>query len=40
VEHKKLLSNQHGRNFVVKGGGDSLVWNQWSHRVRCRSKVL
>jgi len=23
----------HGRNFVVKCGGDSLVQNQYSHRV-------
>jgi len=23
----------HGRNFVAKCGGDSLVWNQYSDRV-------
>ena len=23
----------HGRNFVVKFGGDNLVWNQYIHRV-------
>ena len=22
---------EHGRNFVAKGGGDSLVWNQYIH---------
>jgi len=24
----------HGRNFVVKCGGDSLVWNQYGHWVQ------
>ena len=28
-----LVSLQHERYFVVKCGGDSLVWNQYSHRV-------
>jgi len=37
----------HGRKFVVKCGGDSLVWSQWSHQVdaevksyKCRFLVL
>ena len=37
----------HGHNFVVKCGGDSLVWNQYSHRVdaevnfyKCRFPIL
>jgi len=37
----------HGRNFAVKVWGDSLVWNQFSHRVNaevtffiCRFPIL
>jgi len=28
-----LFTLLHGRNFIVKCGGDNLVWNQYSHRV-------
>ena len=31
--HSKTILCNHGRNFVVKYGGDSLVWNQYSQRV-------
>jgi len=28
----RVLNHCHGRNFVVKCGEDSLVWNQHSHK--------
>jgi len=28
-----MTYNTYGRNFLVKCGGGSLVWNQYSHRV-------